>query len=207
MGFKWAWARQLTVGQNPFWTVVQGKRPQDTRGFLGKSQCSSLQGLKFKNISVGQRVLALYIRYIGSSYMPIHLIPRSTFVCVRERGNGENWESEISDGGIWEAGEGRGRDVREGVQSEREGNRKDCGTEEDTPPWGRWGCSSDHSPWGLLASHVIPRSPCRQVFFILFLSFLSVSIGFSNFRFGVSFWIHFRVFFDGILRILCSVLL
>ena len=85
MSFKWAWARQLTVGQNPFWTVVQGKRPHDTRGFLGKSQCSSLQGLKFKNISVGQRVLALYIRYIGSSYMPIHLIPRSTLrVCERE---------------------------------------------------------------------------------------------------------------------------
>jgi hypothetical protein len=107
----------------------------------------------------------------------------------REREKRENGESRVrgrkqkgglSNGGVREAREGRRRDVREGVQGEREGDGEDRGPQEDSPPRGRRGRPSHHSPRGLHSPHALLRSPRRQVYSLLSIDLFPSLFGFDS---------------------------
>ena len=117
--------------------------------------------LKFKKqVSVAQRLNFWFIYYIKKCCNGLYIELKSEGCNWERERNGED-RSVIGEGGIREAWKGGRRDIWEGVQSKREGNWEDRGSEEDSSPRGRRRCPSHHSPWGFHSANALSRSPCR----------------------------------------------
>lgn len=94
-----------------------------------------------------------------------------------------DWETEQKreqeiNGKLREVGEGRGRDLWKGLQSEREVDGQDCRPQEDASSWGRGRCSSNNPSGGLSFENALYRSTRREVF--VFFLFRFRSLGFFD---------------------------